>query len=339
MEDFLLIAAEVGVVVGAGLLAIKFYNVRHWGQCSFCGSLKGKTFIVTGPTSGIGKATAQELSCLGARVILAARDEEKAKQTIDEIKQRTPDAEVVYKHLDLESLTSIAKFAADVIDSEKNLDVLICNAGIFGPPFNLTKDGFETSVQVNHLGHALLELLLLPKLKSSKDPRIVAVTSSLALKSKRIRVEDFEPYAISIHGYRDKDSYSMTKNYALLFHQELAKKLRNKANPVKVLQASPGMVRTNLHRHQPISWWQWILLAPFAFAFVRSPLQGCQTVLECALSPRLSSASYSGKTFRNCQVSNRFYVPAMKVVRGQVFDLTIKALMSANALPKNWLLE
>lgn len=142
--------------------------------------LTGKTAIVTGANTGIGYSTARELAKKGAKVIVAARSEERGKDAVARIKKSLKGKKgadlVEFMKLDLGSFTSIRSFARSFLWNNRQLDMLILNAGVMMPPFELTKDGFESQIGINHLGHFLLTKLLTPMLRRSKA-RVVSVSS------------------------------------------------------------------------------------------------------------------------------------------------------------------
>ncbi len=139
--------------------------------------IDGKTVIVTGGNTGIGKETAMELARRGGRVIIACRDAKKGNQATAEIKEETGNNQVFFKSLDLASALSIREFADSVLEKESRLDLLILNAGVMFTPYALTKEGFEMQFGVNHLGHFLLTHLLLDRLKDCSPSRVVVVSS------------------------------------------------------------------------------------------------------------------------------------------------------------------
>ncbi|GFR02942.1 hypothetical protein TNCT_257581 [Trichonephila clavata] len=143
--------------------------------------LNGKTVVITGGNTGIGKETARDLAKRGAKVIICCRDTEKGRQAADEIRQERTDANVIVKPLDLASFSSIRQFVKEIQRSEPQINILINNAGVAVCPKSKTADGFELQFGVNHLGHFLLTNLLLDKIKASAPARIVNVTSAAHL--------------------------------------------------------------------------------------------------------------------------------------------------------------
>ncbi|KAH6943484.1 hypothetical protein HPB50_021723 [Hyalomma asiaticum] len=156
------------LVLAAIALAIlvKIYSLVTVGKCRSTRDMSGKTVIITGANTGIGKEAARELCRRNARVILACRDVSKAHATAEEI-ERDTGVRPACMQLDLCSFASIRQFAQHVVAHEDRLDVLINNAGILPPPARReTEDGFEVTFQTNYLGHFLLTNLLLGFVKS-----------------------------------------------------------------------------------------------------------------------------------------------------------------------------
>ncbi|KAK3860412.1 hypothetical protein Pcinc_033532 [Petrolisthes cinctipes] len=174
-NKIILIAAACTVVGAGGCLVV----LRVWLQGPNCRSkarLNGKTVVITGCNTGIGKETARDLSSRGARVVMLCRDLQKAKLAAEEIHKETGNAVVVYP-LDLASLQSVRETAAKLKDAEPRIHILINNAGVMMCPRWETKDGFEMQLGTNHLGHFLLTMLLLDQLKASAPSRIINVSS------------------------------------------------------------------------------------------------------------------------------------------------------------------
>lgn len=192
-------------------------------------SFAGRTVIVTGANSGLGLVTARELARVGAHVILACRNTNKGAEAAATM---TGDVEV--RSLDLQDLASIKEFA----DGVSSVDVLINNAGIMAVPYAVTKDGFESQIGTNHLGHFALTNLLLPKVTD----RVVTVSSFMHLLGK-ISLKDLNwkarPYSAWL-------AYGQSKLANLQFTSELQRRLDGVGSTVKSHAAHPGYSATNL---------------------------------------------------------------------------------------------
>ena len=177
---------------------------------------------------GIGKEVAKELAKRDSRVIMACRDVIKGEKAAESIRQELKEdsqANVIVKKLNLASSKSIKEFTDEITSSEPKVDILINNAGVFGPPFALTEDGIETTFATNHLGHFLLTNLLLKKLESSMPSKIIVVSSKLYEKAK-INFENLN----GEQGYKGVAAYAQSKLANLLFAYELNKRLPDGKN-------------------------------------------------------------------------------------------------------------
>ncbi|ESO83499.1 hypothetical protein LOTGIDRAFT_197176 [Lottia gigantea] len=276
---------------------------------SFCGAIKyysrgskykgkknclGKTFIVTGANSGIGRETAFNFAKEGGRVILACRDMEKCAAAKKEIINFTYNVQVICKKLDLASIKSIRQFAEEINKEETHVDVLVNNAGVMRCPETLTKDGIEMHLGVNHLGHFLLTNLLIEKLKGSVPSRVINVTCSAFVNGK-INFKDLN----SEDSYEEGVAYSQSKLALMLFTRELSKKLQGTGITVNAVH--PGMSKTAIMRHTRLynskisSFFFW----PIHFFVFKSVDRAAQTVLFAALDPSLQDVS--GKYFSDCE--------------------------------------
>lgn len=276
------------IVIAVGLAALR----RYMAGVSYKGTTRidGKTVLITGANTGIGKETAIDLAKRGAKIIMACRDVDKAKTAAEEIKNATGSSDLVVKHLDLASLKSVRRFADDINASEKKLDILINNAGIMRCPFWKTEDGFEMQFGVNHLGHFLLTNLLLDLLKKSAPSRIVTV-SSMAHERGTINFDDIN----SEKEYNEGRSYSQSKIANVLFSRELSKKLEGTG--VTTYSLHPGVIRTELTRH-----WEknqlWKMVFSILKYFIKTPVEGAQTTIYCAVEESL--ANQTGKYYSDC---------------------------------------
>src|SRR4051794_26411560 len=128
--------------------------------------LQGRTFLVTGANSGIGRALAEALAARGGRVVLAARSAERTVPLVDAIRQQHPGADARFLQLDLADLSSVRRAAESFLATGQPLDVLVNNAGVAGTR-GLSSDGFDLTYATNHIGPFLLTNLLLPALRRS----------------------------------------------------------------------------------------------------------------------------------------------------------------------------
>ncbi|KAF4086238.1 hypothetical protein AMELA_G00103960 [Ameiurus melas] len=273
---------------------VLYYNVLRGSRCRSTVMLKGKTAVVTGANTGIGKATALDLARRGARVILACRNKEKAEAAVYDIRRESGNAAVLFMHLDLASLKSVRDFAETFLKTEPRLDLLINNAGLMLA--GRTEDGFGMMFGVNHLGHFLLTLLLLDRLKASGQSRIVNVSSRLHQKGS----VDFN--TLSTH----KDlvtgqslwhcfmGYCHSKLCNVLFTRELANRLEGSS--VTCYSLHPGVVATEIGRN--ISLWMRLPQLLCSKLFFLTPEGGAQTTLHCALQEGLEPLS--GRYFTSC---------------------------------------
>ncbi|XP_007940499.1 retinol dehydrogenase 11 [Orycteropus afer afer] len=283
------------------------------GVCTSTVQLPGKVAVVTGANTGIGKETATELAQRGARVYLACRDVQKAELVAREIQTKTGNQQVFVRKLDLADTKSIRAFVQDFSVEEKQLHILINNAGVMMCPYSKTADGFEMHMGVNHLGHFLLTHLLLEKLKESAPSRVVNV-SSLAHYLGRIHFHNLQGERY----YNAGLAYCHSKLANILFTQELARRL--KGSGVTTYSVHPGTVKSELTRHSSFMTWMWWLFS----SFLKTPQQGAQTSLYCALTEGLENLS--GKHFSDCQLAWVSAQARNEVIARRLWDVSCDLL-------------
>ncbi|CAL9527412.1 hypothetical protein SUDANB105_03950 [Streptomyces sp. enrichment culture] len=197
--------------------------------------LTGRTVVVTGANSGIGRIAAQELARAGAHVVYAVRDEERGRAAAAEARGSTE-----VRRLDLADLASVREFAKAW--EGRPLDLLINNAGVMMLPQRQTRDGFEMQFGTNHLGHFALTNLLLPYITD----RVVTVASGAhRWPGAAIHFDDLNLTA----GYNPQRAYAQSKLANLLFTLELQRRLTEAGSTVRALAAHPGYAATNLQSH------------------------------------------------------------------------------------------
>ncbi|HLO03458.1 MAG TPA: SDR family oxidoreductase [Symbiobacteriaceae bacterium] len=268
-------------------------------------TLTGKVSLVTGATSGIGKATAEGLARLGATVVLVARDRTKGEATKAEIIAKTGNTNVDLLLADLSSQASIRQLAAAFKARYDRLDILINNAGGVFPKRSLTVDGHEYTFAFNHLAYFLLTDLLLDLLKASTPPggnllrgpngnvlggsppaRIINVTSMFGAGAT-INLDDLHLQS----GYTGIKAYSQSKLCNMLFTYELARRLEGTGVTVNCVH--PGVVRTNFGNTSAF----FRIMGLIARPFMLTPERSAERLLYLAASPAVEGVTgrYFGK--------------------------------------------
>ncbi|HYX39247.1 MAG TPA: SDR family oxidoreductase [Oligoflexus sp.] len=252
--------------------------------------LKGKTALVTGANGGIGLATAQGLAAGGANVILGCRNLYKAEEARAIILQRHPEAEVDVMALDLANIMNI-KSAAEVLKRRHpRLDILINNAGVMSLQRQETRDGFELTFGVNHLGTFALTQTLLPLVTAAPQGRIVTLSSALHYRG-HMHWEDLQYRA---RPYKGWEAYNQSKLANVLMTKALARRLAS--TNVRAFAVHPGVVATQLGRDYP-SW-----LMKVAKVFMVTPEKGSRCTLFVATEPALDAQN--GSYFEQSKAKN-----------------------------------
>ena len=251
--------------------------------------MAGKTCIVTGASSGIGKETARELARMGAHVVMVSRDRARGEAARDDVK-RTASGEVDVLLADLSSLAEIRRLASEILAAYPRIDVLVNNAGAMYTARSLTVDGFERTFATNHLSYFLLTHLLLDRIKASAPARIVNVTSRAHERS----VTNFDDLQFE-RGFSVRHVYGHSKLANVLFTYELARRLEGSRVTANCLH--PGVVRTGFgknNRSDPLG----ILVnggIRVAGLFFISAAKGAETSVHLASS--LEVEGVTGKYF------------------------------------------
>ena len=241
------------------------------------GSMAGKTVLVTGATSGIGRATAAGLAAMGARVAITGRDRERAERAAGEIGTATG-ARVDVFVADLASQAEVRRLAGEVLQTYPRVDVLVNNVGGYWNSRHVTADGLERTFALNHLASFLLTNLLLDRLKQSAPARVVTVSSG-AQANGRIDFDDLQ----GERSYSGARAYSQSKLANVLFTYELARGLQ--ASVVTANALHPGVVRTSFGAEDPGGVQR--LFVPLMRPFMKAPAQGAATSIHVASSPDL----------------------------------------------------
>ncbi|XP_050409180.1 retinol dehydrogenase 12 [Patella vulgata] len=284
--------ALVGTVVVSliilGIFLSRLY-IRWSVDCSSKNKMTGKTIVITGANTGLGRATATELAKRGGRVILACRDKVKGEAVARTIRRKVNNQNVIAMKCDLGNLRAIKDFATELCENEREVNVLINNAAYMGPKGS-TADGLEKCFGVNYLGHFYLTWLLQEKLRKSAPARIINVTSDSYVKGKL----DFDDLAMT-KSYTIFDAYCRSKLAMVVFNQECHR--HYSTGVIFSYAVHPGAVSTDLLRNWPGLTGN-ILRAASRVLF-KSPEQGCQTIVHCAIADKIRE--HSGKLFVNCR--------------------------------------
>src|SRR5688572_27132290 len=249
--------------------------------------MEGKVCLITGATSGLGRAAARELGRLGATLILVGRNAGKGRAVATGI-ARSGNPKVEFIPADLGSLAQVRALARSVHERYDHLDVLINNAGAKFDNFGVSQDGVELTFATNHLGHFLLTCLVSDLLLKSEHARIINVASGTHTSVPR-----FYEAPPTAQNYDRKSAYAQSKLANVVFTYELAKRLRGK--PVTVNALDPGGVATALGRNNGLLPWLKHIVYYLAKRKLLTPAKGAETILYLATSPAVNGTS--GKYF------------------------------------------
>lgn len=280
---------------GSVLLILVFLlrlSVRLWHKTQLwdlqrCSTdLTGKTAVVTGANSGIGKIVSQELACRGARVILACRSRERGQRALAEIQAASKDACLLLGDVDLSSMASIRSFARWLLQECPEIHLLVNNAAVCGIPRTLTPEGLDLTFATNYVGPFLLTNLLQGALQRAGSARVINVTSSW-----------------QTHGYFDEghltgaggpltfnQNYFCSKLLLTSITGEFARRLQGTG--VTVNSVEPGYVYTEIMKLLP---WYYRFFFWLSSFFIKDPIQGANPVLYLSLAKELDDIS--GKYF------------------------------------------
>ncbi|KAL2342745.1 hypothetical protein Fmac_004030 [Flemingia macrophylla] len=249
------------------------------------------TAIVTGASSGLGLETTRVLALRGVHVVMAVRNVESGNNVKETILKEIPSAKIDVMELDLSSMASVRKFAADFNSSGLPLNILINNAGVMATPFMLSQDHIELQFATNHLGHFLLTNLLIDTMKktvreSNHEGRIVILSSEAHRFAYRqgIRFDMINDES----GYNSYFAYGQSKLANILHANELARRLKEEGVEITVNSLHPGSIITNILRHHGYV---------NAFAnmvgkyFLKNVQQGAATQCYVALHPQVKGIS------------------------------------------------
>ena len=248
--------------------------------------MNGKTVVITGATSGIGAVAAMRLAEQGARIVIIARDRDRAEQTLRALRAANAGQAHTAWYADLSRLSEMKRVAAQIAAAEPKIDVLMNNAGLVASGNQKTEDGLELMFATNHLSYFVLTNLLLERLRAAAGARIVS-TASQAHRRARL---DFD----RLQQQKGMAGYGTTKLCNILFTRELARRIAGTGVTANCLH--PGFVATRFGDNCGGAMRAGIAVAKRLFAL--SPEEGAKTMVYLASSPQV--AGRSGGYYDRC---------------------------------------
>jgi len=271
--------------------------------------LKNKICIITGATSGIGKATATYLAKEGMQLIWPVRNLEKGEKVKKEISDATGNNNIRLMLCDLESLDSVRNFAGAFKKEFSQLDLLINNAGVWFSKREVTKDGYEKNFAINHLSHFLLTMLLLDTLKSSGNARIISLSSD-AHRFTDMNFDDLQ----SEKSYNNFKAYGQSKLANILFVKKLSELLKGSGVIVNCLH--PGVVATHLFDKMG-----GFMKGVFGMMMI-SPEKGAATSIYLATSDEVKEVS--GEYFKKKKITKSLAASYNKESAEKLWNISLK---------------
>jgi len=255
--------------------------------------MEGKHVVITGATSGIGRAVALALGKPGTNLILVSRNAEAGAALVKRLSASAPASHFEFFVADLSSLKDVRAAATKISERCPRIDVLINNAGARFDHYERTPEGYERTFATNHLGHFLLTGLLLDRLTAAAEPRIITVSSSAASQAGNDGSWQYDAA-----GYDRRQAYAKSKLANLLFTGELTRRLAGSA--VQCFAVDPGIVATRFARNNGLIPWIKHLISHGRKFELQSARAGADTIIHLASTPHLP-ADASGKCFRDRQ--------------------------------------
>ena len=240
--------------------------------------------IITGGSSGLGLASAEELASQGADITLVARGVERLVEASQQLRNRYPDARITERVLDVSNLDEVRTFAKEISGP---VDLLMNNAGLMGPDFALSIEGIESQMATNHIGHFLLTSLLWERLEEATKPRVISLSSVVHRRGK-LKAESVEEIRGAKKGSYDRwQRYADTKLACLLFARELDIRAKQAGSKVLSIAAHPGWALTGLQTNYPNR-----------FDFLAQDAKtGARSQLLAANQPGLTGGEFIGPRF------------------------------------------
>jgi NAD(P)-dependent dehydrogenase (short-subunit alcohol dehydrogenase family) len=252
-----------------------------------------KVFVITGATSGIGRAAALALARPGVALVVVGRNSRRGSKVVARIHRRMPNARAEFIEADLSVQADVRELAATIRDRFDHVDALINNAGARFDTYGATKDGFERTFGTNHLGHFLLTCQLLDHLRAAPSARIITVSSSAHRAAKPDGI-----WSYKAHEYDRRQAYAKSKLANILFAFELARRLQGSRMVSNAVD--PEVVSTNFARNNGLLAWAKHTVSHGIRGELVSAARAAATIAYLATSVEV--AGVTGTLFRDRQI-------------------------------------
>jgi NAD(P)-dependent dehydrogenase (short-subunit alcohol dehydrogenase family) len=251
--------------------------------------MRGKTVVITGATSGIGKVASEKLAGMGARMVLVARDKTRGEAALARLREIAPGVNHAIHYADLSRLEGMKRVAAAIAAAEPRINVLINNAGALFGARQVTEDGLELTFATNHMAYFVLTYGLRERLRAATPARVVNVASD-AHKGEKLDFNDLQ----SAKNYRGLHVYGRSKLCNILYTRELGRRLAGTGVTANCLH--PGFVATRFG-DQSGGMLSFVVRAAKTFAI--SPEKGAETIVYLASSSEVTGSN--GLYFYKCK--------------------------------------
>lgn len=275
----------------------KMFGPKGWTP-ERIGSLKGKTYIITGANSGTGFEASKILLSKGAKVVMLNRNPKKSAEAIAALKiELGSNVEVSSIRMDLAEQASVRKAAEEVLETVPHIDALICNGAIAQvPKQQITVDGFESQLGVNHYGHFMLQGLLYSRIEASNGRIVTVGSEGYKMGIKTIKFDDMD----WDRDYSANKAYSQSKLAQIMSAYELQSRLETAGKTgVKAYACHPGASATSLIKTSGSLMMRFVWFLMTLTPMVQSAEKGAYPEVMCATEKDLDQKGFYGPTGKN----------------------------------------